>query len=203
MLFCKRCLHFYKKIVRYFSRRRYMPHCVISLNSIALLQMFLSCIGNISINYFYSWVYRLIIVIPLFNVWILMPYHRDNIFYLLVFDVFDGISLLFVYLRIIYGRSNGQFNIYHDDGYMLVYYTCCLVYVCGELCVGILYMLASICVWRAMCGILYMLAGICVWRAMCWYPPGGSEWIISVGDYVNNSFTALGSSDPREVRLEL
>ena len=34
-------------------------------------------------------------------------------------------------------------------------------------------------------------------------PPGGSEWIISIGDYVNNSFTALGSSDPREVRLEL
>ena len=34
-------------------------------------------------------------------------------------------------------------------------------------------------------------------------PPGGSEWIISVGDYVNNSFTALGSSDSREVRLEL
>ena len=34
-------------------------------------------------------------------------------------------------------------------------------------------------------------------------PPGGSEWIISVGDYVDNSFTALGSSDPREVRLEL
>ena len=33
-------------------------------------------------------------------------------------------------------------------------------------------------------------------------PPGGSEWIISVGDYVDNSFTALGSSDPREVRLE-
>ena len=33
--------------------------------------------------------------------------------------------------------------------------------------------------------------------------PGGSEWIISVGDNVNNSFTALGSSDPREVRLEL
>ena len=33
--------------------------------------------------------------------------------------------------------------------------------------------------------------------------PGGSEWIISVGDYVNNSFTALGSSDPGEVRLEL
>ena len=32
---------------------------------------------------------------------------------------------------------------------------------------------------------------------------GGSEWIINVGDYVNNSFTALGSSDPREVRLEL
>ena len=34
-------------------------------------------------------------------------------------------------------------------------------------------------------------------------PPGGSEWIISVGDYVDNSFTALGSSDHREVRLEL
>ena len=34
-------------------------------------------------------------------------------------------------------------------------------------------------------------------------PPGGSKWIISVGDYVDNSFTALGSSDPREVRLEL
>ena len=31
----------------------------------------------------------------------------------------------------------------------------------------------------------------------------GREWIISVGDYVDNSFTALGSSDPREVRLEL
>ena len=28
-------------------------------------------------------------------------------------------------------------------------------------------------------------------------PPGGSEWIINVGDYVDNSFTALGSSDPR------
>ena len=34
-------------------------------------------------------------------------------------------------------------------------------------------------------------------------PPGGSEWIISVGDYADDSFTALGSSDPREVRLEL
>ena len=34
-------------------------------------------------------------------------------------------------------------------------------------------------------------------------PPGGSEWIVSVGDYVDNSFTALGSSDPREARLEL
>ena len=34
-------------------------------------------------------------------------------------------------------------------------------------------------------------------------PSGGSEWIISIGDYVDNSFTALGSSDPREVRLEL
>ena len=32
-------------------------------------------------------------------------------------------------------------------------------------------------------------------------PPRGSEWIISIGDYVDNSFTALGSSDPREVRL--
>ena len=34
-------------------------------------------------------------------------------------------------------------------------------------------------------------------------PPGGSKWIISVGDQVDNSFTALGSSDPRQVRLEL
>ena len=34
-------------------------------------------------------------------------------------------------------------------------------------------------------------------------PPGSSKWIISVGDYVDNSFTALGSSNPREVRLEL
>ena len=34
-------------------------------------------------------------------------------------------------------------------------------------------------------------------------PQGGSECIISVGDYVDNSFTALGSSDLREVRLEL
>ena len=33
--------------------------------------------------------------------------------------------------------------------------------------------------------------------------PGGSGWIISVGDYADNSFAALGSSDPREVRLEL
>ena len=33
-------------------------------------------------------------------------------------------------------------------------------------------------------------------------PPEGSKWI-SVGHYVENSFTALGSSDPREVRLEL
>ena len=38
---------------------------------------------------------------------------------------------------------------------------------------------------------------------MCILPPGGSIWIISVGDYVDNSFTALGGSDPREVRLEL
>ena len=35
------------------------------------------------------------------------------------------------------------------------------------------------------------------------YPPGGSGRIISVGDYADNSFSALGSSDPREVRLEL
>ena len=34
-------------------------------------------------------------------------------------------------------------------------------------------------------------------------PPVGSKWITSGGDYVDNSFTALGSSDPREVRLEL
>ena len=34
-------------------------------------------------------------------------------------------------------------------------------------------------------------------------PPIGSGWIISVGDYAGNSFAALGSSDPREVRLEL
>ena len=33
--------------------------------------------------------------------------------------------------------------------------------------------------------------------------PGGSEWILRVGDYVDNSFAALGSSHPREVRLEL
>ena len=34
-------------------------------------------------------------------------------------------------------------------------------------------------------------------------PIGGNKWIIGVGDYVDNSFTALGSSDPMEVRLEL
>ena len=34
-------------------------------------------------------------------------------------------------------------------------------------------------------------------------PPGGSERIISVGDYIDNSFPALGCSDPREVSLEL
>ena len=38
---------------------------------------------------------------------------------------------------------------------------------------------------------------------MIQFSPGGSEWIISIGDYVDNSLTALGSSDPREVRLEL
>ena len=37
----------------------------------------------------------------------------------------------------------------------------------------------------------------------CANPPGGSWWIISVGDYAYNSFAALGSGDPREVRLEL
>ena len=35
------------------------------------------------------------------------------------------------------------------------------------------------------------------------HPPVGSEWIISVEDYVDNSFAAFGSGDPREVRLEL
>ena len=35
------------------------------------------------------------------------------------------------------------------------------------------------------------------------HPSWGSGWIISVGDYADNSFAALGSSDPREVRLEL
>ena len=39
----------------------------------------------------------------------------------------------------------------------------------------------------------YQLLKLFNWR----YPPGGSEWIISVGDYVDNSFTALGSSDPQ------
>ena len=34
-------------------------------------------------------------------------------------------------------------------------------------------------------------------------PPGGSGWIISVGEYADNSFAALGSSNPREVRLKL
>ena len=27
-------------------------------------------------------------------------------------------------------------------------------------------------------------------------PPGGGEWIISVGDYVDNAFTALGVATP-------
>ena len=35
------------------------------------------------------------------------------------------------------------------------------------------------------------------------FPPGSSGLIISEGDYADNSFAALGSSDPREVRLEL
>ena len=34
-------------------------------------------------------------------------------------------------------------------------------------------------------------------------PPGGSGWIINVGDYADNSFTALVISDPGEVGLEL
>ena len=33
--------------------------------------------------------------------------------------------------------------------------------------------------------------------------PGVRGWIISVGGYADNSFAALGSSDRREVRLEL
>ena len=37
----------------------------------------------------------------------------------------------------------------------------------------------------------------------CTSHPRGSGWIISVGDYTDNSFAALGSGDPREVRLEL
>ena len=40
-------------------------------------------------------------------------------------------------------------------------------------------------------------------KLYCFFLPGGSGWIISVGDYADNSFTALWSSDPREVRLEL
>ena len=35
------------------------------------------------------------------------------------------------------------------------------------------------------------------------FSPGGSGWIIHVGDYADNSFAALESRDPREVRLEL
>ena len=34
-------------------------------------------------------------------------------------------------------------------------------------------------------------------------PQRGGKLLISVGDYVDNSLTALGSSDPRKVRLEL
>ena len=34
-------------------------------------------------------------------------------------------------------------------------------------------------------------------------PPRGQWMDYSVGDYVDNSFTALGSSDSREVRFEL
>ena len=47
--------------------------------------------------------------------------------------------------------------------------------------------------------LIYGLVAILIWMG----PPGGSEWIISVGDYADNSFTALGSSDSSEVRLEL
>ena len=39
---------------------------------------------------------------------------------------------------------------------------------------------------------LQQTLGLCI-------PPVGSEWIISVADYVDNSFAALGSSDPWEV----
>ena len=34
-------------------------------------------------------------------------------------------------------------------------------------------------------------------------PQGGNKWIVSAGDYVDNSFTALGISNPREVRLQI
>ena len=43
----------------------------------------------------------------------------------------------------------------------------------------------------------------CYYFAIIFDPPGGSGWIISVGDYADNSFAAFGSSDPREVRLKL
>ena len=57
--------------------------------------------------------------------------------------------------------------------------------------------------------LLVAFAVDCLWRCRVKYwsiargfefsipsPPGGSELIISVGDYVDNSFAALGSSDP-------
>ena len=60
-----------------------------------------------------------------------------------------------------------------------------------------------ICSWMSLVGV-----PICSWMSLWEFisvvgPPGISGSIISVGDYVDNSFTALGSSDPREVRLEL
>ena len=47
-------------------------------------------------------------------------------------------------------------------------------------------------------GLLYQVSALFLSN-----PSAGSEWIISVGDYTDNLFTALGSSDPMEVRLEL
>ena len=50
-------------------------------------------------------------------------------------------------------------------------------------------------------GLIYPNVLGCV--ALYYLLPGGSGWILSVGDYADNSFAALGRSDPREVRLEL
>ena len=52
--------------------------------------------------------------------------------------------------------------------------------------------------------LLSLFTFLCLRSSFVYFTPqGGSEWIISVGDYVDNLFAALGSSDPREVRLEL